>query len=146
VTTTHELRARLDASRSALLKAIQGLTDREFAADLEPGVTVVAALGSLATSERDAVARGRSAVGMPPRPRPAAAGAALTRAVPPQVIHDLAGARHETVAFLDRLSADRLQATVNGESVESILAGIEERETATASRIEALPRAGGNPV
>ena len=46
------LRQRLEQSRAALLSALEGLTDRDFAAEIEPDVTVVGALAVLAPAER----------------------------------------------------------------------------------------------
>ena len=48
------LRARLDASRAALLAALEGVTERDFAVDLGGGETVVRALAALAAAERAA--------------------------------------------------------------------------------------------
>lgn len=141
MTTTPHLLARLGASRAALLAALEGLTDREFGTEIEPGLTVIAALARLAPAEREAVDAARAAAGLPPRPRPIAAGALLTRAVPPQVIHDLAGARHETLTFLARLSAP--SAPGRHEAALGLLDAVAAREEAAARRIGTVPRGGG---
>lgn len=124
-----DLKGRLDASRAALLEAVRGLTERDFAAPLGDG-TVVEALAALARAERDAVHAARQAAGAEPRPLPSGK-AASSRPLPPQVVHDLAGARYETELLLEWLGASpALDA-----SVEALLAGIEAREAATAAQI-----------
>jgi hypothetical protein len=126
---TDGLRAALDASRAALLEAIQGLTDRDFAVELADGETVIGALAALAAGERVTVRAAREAAGAAPRPLPTTGGPRLTRAIPPQVVHDLAGARHETLLFLQEHAADA------DDSIAASLAAIAEREHSAAERI-----------
>lgn len=113
------LRERLDASRAALLAALEGVTERDFAADAG-GETVVRLLGQLAAEERRSVleARGQPApeVNVPQRP------------LPPQVVHDLAGARYQTARYLEEPEAGR-------EVAERLVAALEAREAETALRI-----------
>lgn len=126
-----DLRAGLDASRTALLEAVRALTERDFAAPLSEDETVVDALAALARGEREAVHAARAAAGAPPRPLPAGKAVA-GRPLPPQVVHDLAGARYETELLLDWLAE---AVTVPSEAVRSALGGIEARESAVAARI-----------
>ena len=136
MTEIADLRSGLDASRAALLEAVRGLTERDFAAPLGDG-TVVEALAALARSERAAVHAARQAAGAEPRPLPVGM-AVSSRPLPPQVVHDLAGARYETELLLDWLAAapQRLDTAVEG-----LLGGIEAREADTAARIAARERA-----
>jgi hypothetical protein len=133
-----DLRARLETSRMALLEAVHGLTERDFSASLGEEDTVVDALAGLARSEREAVQTAREAAGAPPRPLPA--GKAVTgRPLPPQVVHDLAGARYETELLLDWLAeADEAAA----EAVRSAFDGIAAREIAVARQISGRERPG----
>ncbi len=108
------------------------MTEQAFAAELE-GVTVVAYLATLAPAEREAVRRAREAIDAPERPVPSAGE--RERVLPPQVIHDLAGARHETLLLLDLLDEDGLNADAGGESVRALLEAVSERETAAAALI-----------
>ena len=130
------LRARLEASRAALLAAIARLTEADFASDLGgdgagEGESVAAALAALAADERAAVAVAR---GEPPPPARGIGGA-----LAPQAIHDLAGSRHATLRALDAIGA-------GGDRGGTIAAAIGEaaaREEAAAARIAA--RFGANP-
>ena len=133
-----DLRARLDASRAALLDAVRGLTERDFSAEIGAGETVADALAALARGEREAVHAARAASGAPARPLPVGKAVA-GRPLPPQVVHDLAGARYETELLLDWLVE---AATVPSEAVRSALDGIEARETAVARRIDDRERPG----
>ena len=118
------LRARLDASRAALLDAIARLTEQDFATDLGDGQSVVALLAALAAEEREAAAEvGREAVVLP--------GRESTASLAPQAVHDLAGARFETLRILDAVEGSE-------EPDEAALAAIvatAEREEAAAERI-----------
>jgi hypothetical protein len=138
MTELDDLRARLEASRAALLEAVRGLTERDFAAPLAEDETVVDALAALARGEREAVHAARVAAGAPPRPLPAGKAVA-GRPLPPQVVHDLAGARYETELLLDWLA----EATpAPSEAVRSALDGVEAREIAAAARIAGRERTG----
>ncbi|MEI6666268.1 MAG: hypothetical protein WCL53_08985 [Chloroflexota bacterium] len=131
MTNIDELRTRLAASRAALLEAVRGLTERDFATPLGDA-TVVEVLGALARQERETVRGARMVASAPMRPLPVA-GSASGRPLPPQVVHDLAGARYETELLLDWLGSD-----ASGEALEAVrgaLEGIEARETATAAQI-----------
>lgn len=138
--TVDELRAALTASREALLEALRTVTEREFAAELAPGETLVGLLATLAPAEREAVRSARAASGLPPR-AVAQAAAAPARPAPPQVIHDLAGARYETELLLAALSAHDV-----APEVEAALTSVAEREHAAATRIEARARLAPPPT
>ena len=122
-----ELRARLERSRAALLRSLEGLTERDFSSELAPGETVIGLLARLAPAEREAVRAARGEA------QPSAGGAAggRSRPLPPPVIHDLAGARYETLAFLEAAGAEL------DPEVRALIAGIAEREEEAARRIEA---------
>jgi hypothetical protein len=113
-----ELRERLRASRRALLDAVRELTEQDFAADFERA-TVASHLMALALAEREAVRDARAASGGPPRPQPPQGQ--RQRVVPPQVIHDLAGARYETMLLLDELEDSTLTIDAGGVTVRGLL-------------------------
>ena len=57
-------------------------------------------------------------------------------AIPPQVVHDLAGARHETLLFVETQGpALTRDAAADAGTVHSLLASIAGRERAVAQRI-----------
>ena len=120
------LRARLEASRASLLDAIARLTEQDFASDLGDGESVVGTLAALAADEREAAAEvGGDAVVLP--------GRESTASLAPQAIHDLAGARFETLRVLDAVEG-------SAEPAEAVIAAITataEREEAAAARIRA---------
>ena len=133
--TTEEVRAALEASREALLSAIRGLTERDFAAELGDGESVLVALLLLARAERDAVRSALGAAGAASRPLPRRVR--QSRPVPPQVIHDLAGARYETLFFLDTLDSGN-SAAAKDVGILRVLSEVATREQAVAARISAL--------
>lgn len=137
------LRASLAASRAALLTSIGTLAERDFAAAVEDGETVLTLLVGLARLERDAVQAARTAIGAPMRTRLGGGEAPHARPLPPQVVHDLAGARYETDLFLDSLLTVQLDAPAEDGSVETLLADIVTREHAAARQIAGRP--GGLP-
>jgi len=122
------LRERLERSRAELLDAIGRLTEAGFQREVEAGRSVLGVLGELGRTERQAIAGARQAAGLPPR---RGTGASSPSELPPQVIHDLAGARHETMRLLDELDARSLAASA------AALEGIATRETEAAARIRA---------
>ena len=124
------LRARLDASRAALLAALEGVTERDFAVDLGGGETVVRALAALAAAERLATA---SASGEPVTER------TVEKPLPPQVVHALAGARYRTHRYLESAAAD-------AGTAETLAASLVTREKRTAARIRERPRSEPPPV
>ena len=124
------LRARLEASRATLLGSIARLTEQDFAAELEPGLGVAGLLAALAAAERGAVAAVRDAAARPAR---SATRATRASALAPQAIHDLAGARFETLRTLAALEA----AAGPEEAAIGSLAAVAEREEAAAERIRA---------
>ena len=89
--TIAALRARLEASRSALVATLQGLSERDFTTDVGDGITLLQLLAGLAPAEREAVRRAREAAGAATRPTPDRVE--RERLLPPALIHDLAGAR-----------------------------------------------------
>lgn len=124
------LRERLEASRAALLAALEGVTERDFATNLGDGVTVVRLLARLAAEERADAARLRgepAEVVVPERP------------LPPQVVHALAGARYQALQALDLPGLE-------AEAAEALVAGIEAREAAAAERVRSRPPATPPPV
>ena len=129
------LRARLEASRATLLGSIARLTEQDFAAELEPGLGVAGLLAALAAAERGAVAAVRDAAARDAAARPARSATRATRAsaLAPQAIHDLAGARFETLRTLAALEA----AAGPEEAAIGSLAAVAEREEAAAERIRA---------
>jgi hypothetical protein len=136
--TADELRTSLDASRAALLAAIEGLTDRDFAAEISSGETIIGLLSALAVDEREAIRLARQAVGAEPRPLPTTGGPRLSRAIPPQVVHNLAGARHETLLFIDTHGDSLMRDGAGGEAtLHPLLTTVVERERAAAERIAA---------
>jgi hypothetical protein len=119
---------RLDASRAGLLDALQGVTERDFGAQVD-GQSVVQLLAALAQAEREAVATAR---GMPVGHR------AIEKPMPPQVMHDLAGARYQSRRYVED-AADT-------EAAEAVVAGIEAREAEAARRVRERPRMEPLPV
>jgi hypothetical protein len=121
-----DLRARLEASHAALVRALEGLTERDFAAPLEPGSdeTVVQALAALALAERREVAQLRGT---------AIDAAVPQKPTPPQVVHDLAGARHQVHRLVDDFGAD-------AEGLPALVERLATLEETTAERIAARPR------
>ena len=125
------LRARLHASRATLLRALEGITERDFAAELGESKSIVRVLAELAAAERRDVA--------------AARGIAFDQQLPekplaPQAIHDLAGARNQT----ERLLAE---ATAGDDGLRALVEAIAEREEAVAARIAGRKAAPpGSPV
>lgn len=124
--------ARLAASRGALLRALEGVTERDFAAAFDDDRSLVVALAELAMDERAAVVRvrgGESAAKLPEKP------------LAPQVIHDLAGARYQTERLLAYSAAgDEADATLTAERVSALVDAVADRELAMAARIAARPR------
>ena len=123
------LTARLDAARQALLGALTGLTERDFAADLGDGQTVVRYLANLAALEHRTVveAGGSGTHGAPPE-----------KPLPPQVVHDLAGARYRIQRTLDDPQADSARVT-------ALVAEVERLEAAAVERIRNRPPAPPPP-
>lgn len=118
------LRARLEASRAALLDAIARLTEQDFASDLGDGRSVVETLAALAAEERATAAEvGGEAAVLP--------GRESTASLAPQAVHDLAGARFETLRVLDAVEGS----DEPGEAALAAIAATARREEAAAERI-----------
>ena len=128
------VRTRLERSRAKLLEALARLTEQDFASEIEQGRSVMQLLAALAPAERAATAAAREAAGLPPRPGPSH-GAARRSELAPQVIHDLAGARHETLLTLGSIGPA-------GPQLDE-LHGVAEREEAAAERIRSRFHAPG---
>ncbi len=123
---------RLQHSRAALIEALAERTEQDFAMPLggildngprggeHDDETLGHALAALALAERVDLAIARSEE-PPDRELP-------ERPLPPQVTHDLAGARHQTLTHLPELESDAAHALV-----EAITA----RETALITQISA---------
>lgn len=124
-----DLAARLEVARRALLGALEGLTERDFATDLGGGETVVRLLASLAAAEHQAVV---TAGGTSPQRRPA------EKPLPPQVVHDLAGARYRILRCVDADDADEAH-------VRTLVAEVERLEAAAVMRIRERPSAPPPP-
>lgn len=133
-----ELRRALDVARGELLDAMAGLTERDFAADLGEGITVVTLLAELARSEHVAIARAREAAGLAPRPT-TEVGASAARPLPPQVTHALAGTRYEARLLLDAVSPAE---AVDPSIAAALLEGCAAAEHDAATRIAARPNTG----
>ncbi len=127
------LLARLDESRAALLAALEGLTEQDFAGGLDAGgdgETVVRALAALAHAERAANAEVRGEA-----PPPVSTG----RPLPPQVVHALAGASYQSRRYLESPDAEAPAAS-------ALVEGVAEREVRLAARIRARPAPEPPPV
>lgn len=124
-----DLAARLEAARRALLGALEGLTERDFATDLGGGETVVRLLANLAGAEHRAAVEAGDAGTYGARPE---------KPLPPQVIHDLAGARYRILRRLAAEDADEAR-------VRTLVAEVERLETAAVERIKGRPPAPPPP-
>ena len=125
------LRARLEASRAALVGSIARLTEQDFAAELEPGLSVAGLLASLAAGERDAAAAARDPADATRATRATSSTSSTGGTVlAPQAIHDLAGARFETLRALDAVASGELP-----DAAIAALAPVAEREEAAAERL-----------
>ena len=141
--TLDELRQALAGARAALLEAMSGLTERDFAQEVD-GATLTQWLAALAPAERDAVRRTRHALGLEERVLPT--GREAARVLPPQVVHDLAGARYETLLVLEAIAALEVTALAqpadSGDSVAGVLGAVAQQDIEAARRITARePRA-----
>jgi hypothetical protein len=117
--------ARLERSRAQLLEALTERTEGDFARSLGGDFgeeTLGQALAALAQAERANVAAARAQT-LPDRELP-------ERPLPPQVTHDLAGARHQTLTALAHLE--------DGDTVEVLVAAITRREAALIAQIDAI--------
>ena len=137
--TIAALRARLEASRAALVATLQGLSERDFTADAGDGITLLQLLAALAPAEREAVRRARNAAGAAARPTPDRVE--RERLLPPAMIHDLAGARYETMLLLREIDDAALDADAGGDTVGTLIERVASREEEAVSRI-ARPAAG----
>lgn len=129
VALRYSLRARLETSRAALLASLVGVTERDFAIDLDDG-TVVQLLARLAGEESRAASE---ALGEPFATRE------VERPMPPQAVHALAGAHYRALRYLESPQADEATA-------QALVAGVEERERAATARIIARPELPPLPV
>ncbi|TAK75390.1 MAG: hypothetical protein EPO16_09060 [Dehalococcoidia bacterium] len=124
-----DLAARLEVARRALLGAMEGLTERDFATDLGEGETVVRLLANLAAAEHQAVGEaGGTSSQRGPAEKP----------LPPQVVHDLAGARYRILRCVDDDDADEAH-------VRTLVAEVERLEAAAVERIRDRPPAPPPP-
>ena len=130
-----ELAERLQTSRQALLDALSRATEPDFERELEPGVTVLQLLATLAPAERAAASRVErllGGLGGAVEERPAREPPEYV--IPPQVVHDLAAARHRTMRLLERLRAAAPRGSDAG-SVAGELESVARREGDAAQRI-----------
>ena len=134
-----ELRARLDRSRATLLDMLGNLTERDFASEIEDGRSVLDLLASLAPAERVSAASA-----LPGGAEAAHEAGARRRGgamLPPQVIHDLSGARRRTLIALDRIEA--AGGMEDGSLAEFRAIAEREEQTAEAIRAAFADRQGG---
>jgi len=139
---------RLRRSRKALLAALDGVTEADFAAELD-GRPLVELLAGLAREESAAVAEARGLLrptrgegraaptsdGPPPTERAAT--------LPPQAIHALAGARHRAARLLEELASEAWAgATEARREALALLDAAAEREQLTAKRVVGRSTAG----
>ncbi|MEZ4554545.1 MAG: hypothetical protein R3B59_11710 [Dehalococcoidia bacterium] len=134
------LRHQLVDGRTRLIGALEGASESDYNAELLPGVTVLTAMADLARHERATVEEARRLVGAPVRPAPAVHGEPARRLTPPPVVHDLAGARHETHLFIDTLLGSHLDMEGLGAAVAALRAIIEEEQDLAARIGSRLPR------
>lgn len=137
-----DLRQLLNASRQTLLDAVRDLTEEEFLSALDTfsldrtgdstEITVVAYLSTLAPDEREAVRLARGLVGAKPRALPT--NTTREQVLPPQLIHDLAGARYETLLFLEDLDDSQLNVG-SDQTVLDLFDAVARRETEAAQRL-----------
>ena len=128
---TEELRARLERSRAALLEMLANLTERDFASEIEDGRSVIDLLAALAPAER--VSAASALPGGAAAAAEAGAGRRRDAMLPPQVVHDLSGARRQTLIALGAVEA------AGGEEGDPLaeFRAIAEREERTAEAIRA---------
>lgn len=129
------LRQQLAEARAQLIAALQGASESDFNAELEPGMAVVSALAGLARGERASVEEARRLGGLAPRPAPAIHGEPARRLTPPPVVHDLAGAHHEALLLVDALAALVSPTDGGADFAAHALLAIVEEERALAARI-----------
>jgi hypothetical protein len=108
-----------------LLEALALLTEQDFISEIEKGHKFIDSLAALAPAERAITAAVRASVGLDPLSGPSAATHHLEH--PPQIVHDLAGARYATLKTLTELASEEFGL---GEFHK-----IAEREEATTSAI-----------
>ena len=137
------LRQQLTDARAHLVAALQGASESDFNAELTPGLTVVVALADLAREERATVEEARRLAGLPPRPSPSAHGEVTRRFTPPPVMHDLAGARHETSLLVDVLGGPEAASPASVEAAAALVRTIVATEEALAAQIAS--RVGQKP-
>lgn len=112
------LALRLETARGTLMGALEGLTERDFATDLGGGETLVRMLANLAGAEHRAVSEaGGTGVHSAPPEKP----------LPPQVVHDLAGARYRMLRAIDAPEAVEARVTALVDQVERLEAEAVER-------------------
>lgn len=124
------LRERLERSRAALLEALESLTERDFASEIEEGRSVLDLLAELAPAE---LADAAAAAGASGGRDEAAAARRRDAMMAPQMVHDLAGARRRTL-----LALDAIEAAGGGEGdPPAALRAVAEREEQAAAAIRA---------
>ncbi|MGE0227433.1 MAG: hypothetical protein AB7I38_04215 [Dehalococcoidia bacterium] len=138
------LRRQLNEGRAHLIASLEGASESDYNAELADGVTIVTAMADLARRERATIEEARRLVGAPPRPSPAVHGEPARRLTPPPVVHDLAGARHETQLFVDTLFGEEY-ASAALEAATDALRAILDEERDLAGRISARLARGARP-
>jgi hypothetical protein len=137
-----ETSARLRRSREALLAALEGVTEADFAREID-GRPLVQLLAALARDELAAVASARRLLGdaegeqAPPPPASGEPPTERPATLPPQAIHALAGARYRAARLLDELATTAGSPETDGERAAALalLDAAAEREQRAAERI-----------
>lgn len=143
-----QIRHRLEQARAKLLEAIGGLTEEQMRRQPGPGRWSVAeVMAHLPVWERQVLRQAEPlrqdasrTVGSPSQAECERAAARGRRLPPPAIVHDLVGARWDTLRFLERLAASDLgQRGQRGDfTLTQVLATIAEYEEEQASQIRRL--------
>ncbi len=146
-----QIRHRLEQSRAKLLEAIGGLTEEQMRRQPGPGRWSVAeVMAHLPVWERQVLRQTESfrrdaarTVEFPSQAERESAAARGRRLPPPAIVHDMVGARWDTLRFLERLTARDLDrrghSTERGDlTLARVLATIADYEEEQATQIQRL--------
>ena len=136
-----ETSAHLHRSRKALFGALEGLTESDFAREID-GHPLVELLAKLAREERETAEAAHRLLSTEAQEDPSTSNSSdvppteRQATLPPQAIHALAGARHHTNQILDKLAAED-SSTMAGNRTEALtlLNTAAEHEQLAADRI-----------
>lgn len=140
-TPVEVLRAEAASARTQLLASLTGLTERDFSARTDGG-TVTELLAALVRTEHAAIQQARASAGLPARPSVEVSSSA-GRPLPPQVMHGLAGTRHELGVLLDDLA--QLEESPTPDVLRAIREGVVAPELKAARRIAEATSARAQP-